>query len=473
MRRAAARRGHPRRHRRAPAPGLQPQRPAVGRRARGRPTASTTPASGPPACARATSTAATPTRPCGPSRTPSPSSRAPRTPWPSAPAWAPSPRPCSPCARPATTSSSSARSTPARSAFVQGPCARLGIEHTVVDGTAPGAFAAAVRPGRTMLVIAETPSNPRLDLVDLDELGADQRTVHRSSTRRSPRRSASSRCATASTSSCTRRRRASAATTTPRSASSPASATCSTRSGPTPCCTAPAPRPTTPSTGCAASARSPCASATRPTSRCASPRRWPATPVSPPCTTPACPTTPSTSWPTRQLSCLPTVLAVDLAGGVDAARAMLDALRVARSATSLGGPETLVCHSAHEHPRQPDARGAGGDRHHARPGAHLDRPRGRRRHRRRPRAGHPDLTAASRSDDSEWRRPRDGGDGELVDEVVQAVAAVALDPAERRRRRRARARSAAATGRRWPPAASWRCASRWPPSGRTTCRGSS
>ena len=60
------------------------------------------------------------------------------------------------------------------SAFLQGPCARLGIETTFVDGTAPGAFAAAVRPGRTMLVIGETPSNPRLDLVDLDELGAIQ-----------------------------------------------------------------------------------------------------------------------------------------------------------------------------------------------------------------------------------------------------------------------------------------------------------
>ena len=42
----------------------------------------------------------------------------------------------------------------------------------------------------------------------------------------------------------------------------------------------------------------------------------------------------------------PTVFAVDLAGGIDAARTMLDSLRVARSATSLGGPETLVCHPA-------------------------------------------------------------------------------------------------------------------------------
>jgi cystathionine beta-lyase/cystathionine gamma-synthase len=57
-------------------------------------------------------------------------------------------------------------------AFLQGPCARMGIECTLVDGTEPGAFAAAVRPGRTMLALAETPSNPRLELVDLDELGA-------------------------------------------------------------------------------------------------------------------------------------------------------------------------------------------------------------------------------------------------------------------------------------------------------------
>jgi cystathionine beta-lyase/cystathionine gamma-synthase len=57
-------------------------------------------------------------------------------------------------------------------ALLQGPCARMGIEVTFVDGTEPGAFAAAVQPGRTMLVIAETPSNPRLELVDLAELGA-------------------------------------------------------------------------------------------------------------------------------------------------------------------------------------------------------------------------------------------------------------------------------------------------------------
>jgi cystathionine beta-lyase/cystathionine gamma-synthase len=56
-------------------------------------------------------------------------------------------------------------------AFLQGPCQRMGIHTTFVDGTQPGAFAAALRPG-TMLALAESPSNPRLELVDLDELGA-------------------------------------------------------------------------------------------------------------------------------------------------------------------------------------------------------------------------------------------------------------------------------------------------------------
>ena len=57
-------------------------------------------------------------------------------------------------------------------AFLQGPCQRFGIDVTVVDGLETGAFAAAVQPGRTMLVLAETPSNPLLELVDLDALGA-------------------------------------------------------------------------------------------------------------------------------------------------------------------------------------------------------------------------------------------------------------------------------------------------------------
>ena len=57
---------------------------------------------------------------------------------------------------------------------MQGACPRFGIDVTFVDGTEPGAFAAAVRPGKTQLVFAETPANPKLAIVDLEELGAIQ-----------------------------------------------------------------------------------------------------------------------------------------------------------------------------------------------------------------------------------------------------------------------------------------------------------
>ncbi len=56
--------------------------------------------------------------------------------------------------------------------FLQTVCPRMGIDVTFVDGTRSGAFVEAMVPGKTMLVFAETPANPRLDLVDLDELGA-------------------------------------------------------------------------------------------------------------------------------------------------------------------------------------------------------------------------------------------------------------------------------------------------------------
>ena len=56
--------------------------------------------------------------------------------------------------------------------FLDGPCKRMGIDVTYVDGRNAGEFAAAVRPGKTILVMAETPSNPHLDVVDLDALGA-------------------------------------------------------------------------------------------------------------------------------------------------------------------------------------------------------------------------------------------------------------------------------------------------------------
>jgi cystathionine beta-lyase/cystathionine gamma-synthase len=54
----------------------------------------------------------------------------------------------------------------------QAVCPRFGIDVTFVDGTEPGAFAEAVIPGKTTLVFAETPANPKLDVIDLDEVGA-------------------------------------------------------------------------------------------------------------------------------------------------------------------------------------------------------------------------------------------------------------------------------------------------------------
>jgi len=49
---------------------------------------------------------------------------------------------------------------------------RFGIDVTLVDGTDAEAIAAAVIPGRTQLVLVETPANPALSLVDLDALAS-------------------------------------------------------------------------------------------------------------------------------------------------------------------------------------------------------------------------------------------------------------------------------------------------------------
>ncbi len=51
-------------------------------------------------------------------------------------------------------------------------CPRFGIDVTFVDVDDAAAWQAAVEPGRTALVFAETPSNPTLALADLDALGA-------------------------------------------------------------------------------------------------------------------------------------------------------------------------------------------------------------------------------------------------------------------------------------------------------------
>ncbi|HET6954030.1 MAG TPA: PLP-dependent aspartate aminotransferase family protein [Acidimicrobiales bacterium] len=46
-------------------------------------------------------------------------------------------------------------------------CPRFGIDVTFVDGTEPAEFTAAIQPGRTQLVFMETPANPVLALTDI------------------------------------------------------------------------------------------------------------------------------------------------------------------------------------------------------------------------------------------------------------------------------------------------------------------
>ena len=49
---------------------------------------------------------------------------------------------------------------------------RFGIDVTFVDGTEPEQFAEAVRPGRTLVVFLETPANPALSLTDIEAVAA-------------------------------------------------------------------------------------------------------------------------------------------------------------------------------------------------------------------------------------------------------------------------------------------------------------
>ena len=59
---------------------------------------------------------------------------------------------------------------------------------------------------------------------------------------------------------------------------------------------------------------------------------------------PGLPSHPQHDLAKRQMRQFGTVFAFELAGGTDAVRPLLDRLEVARCATSLGGPETLLCH---------------------------------------------------------------------------------------------------------------------------------
>jgi cystathionine beta-lyase/cystathionine gamma-synthase len=230
-------------------------------------------------------------------------------------------------------------------AFLQGPCARLGIETTFVDGTAPGAFAAAVRPGRTMLAVAETPSNPRLDLTDLDELGSlggpitvvdstfatplcQQPLAHgvHISLHSATKGIAGHNDATIGVISGERDLLASiwAYSVLHGAAPSPFDALNALRGIRT--------------------------LSVRTTHQAAAALRIAETLAEHPSITavhyPGLVTHPQHDLAKRQMRDGGTVVALDLAGGWDAAERLLSRVQLVRTATSLGGPETLICHSA-------------------------------------------------------------------------------------------------------------------------------
>lgn len=231
------------------------------------------------------------------------------------------------------------------SAFLEGPCRRLGIEVTWVDGTRPGAFAEAVRPGKTMLVIAESPSNPRLDLVDLADLGSVMGPFTMiDSTLATPLGQQPAKFGvdlvvhSATKGICGHNDATLGVVAGERdligsiwayavlhgASASPFDALNGLRGIRT----------------LAVRQRAQAASALAIATAL---RDHPGVAA---VHHPGLPDHPQHELATAQLSMMPTLLAVDVAGGVDAARVMLDSLRIARPATSLGGPETLVCHSA-------------------------------------------------------------------------------------------------------------------------------
>ena len=231
------------------------------------------------------------------------------------------------------------------SALLQGPCARMGIDVTWVDGTTPGEFAAAVIPGRTMVVLAESPSNPRLDLVDVADLGAIK----------GPFTVIDSTFATPLGQQPIRFGVDLVLHSATKGICGHNDATLGVVSGE---------RDLIASLWSYSVLHGACASpydalnglrgvrtlALRQRHQAESALAIAAALQTHPGVEavyhPGLADHPQHELAVSQLSMMPALLAVDLAGGIDSARMMLDALRLARPATSLGGPETLVCHPA-------------------------------------------------------------------------------------------------------------------------------
>ncbi len=120
---------------------------------------------------RATSTAATPTRRCTPSRRRCACWRAPRPRRASPAAWRPSATRSSRCCRPATASSRSRTPTAARTSSSRSSCRGFSVEVTLCDTTDHEQIEAAIAQG-CRVVYLETPTNPTLKVMDIARLAA-------------------------------------------------------------------------------------------------------------------------------------------------------------------------------------------------------------------------------------------------------------------------------------------------------------
>ena len=89
----------------------------------------------------------------------------------------------------------------------------------------------------------------------------------------------------------------------------------------------------------------------------------------------------------RQMDLMGGLVTFDVAGGLDAGRQLVESTRICQLATSLGRPGDPGDPSGVDHARQPAARRARGRRHRSRDRPHVGRARGPRGRHRRPRPG--------------------------------------------------------------------------------------
>jgi len=210
-------------------------------------------------------------------------------------------------------------------AFLNGPCKRLGIDVTFVDGSKPGAFAAAVKPGKTMLVLAESPSNPQMGVVDFSELASIKGpyTVVDSTLAtplgQNPLAHGVSLVVHSATKGIAGHNDATLGVV-----ASPYDAVNGLRGIRT----------------LGVRLAHQCSSAMKLATYLASHKAISAVHY------PGLPTHPQHALAAKQMRQFGSLLSFDIAGGKDAARKVVDGLKLVRPAVSLGGPETLICHPA-------------------------------------------------------------------------------------------------------------------------------